>query len=99
MYGILELNHRFGHYVTHYFILECRRPKYNMMSYKDVMDGVANGKKWVFLDEYVLDIKWFRWSHPGGSVVFEKCIGEDMGKYLSGCSSTGGYLNPYAHSP
>jgi len=68
------------------------------MSHADAMMKISQGAKYVFYDDLVLDVGNFQWSHPGGSIMFEDTIGQDMGKYLHGSSSIGGNFNPYDHS-
>lgn len=72
--------------------------KYKKMSHVKVMSLVSKGKKLMFYDELVLDVGHFRLSHPGGSFMISECYGEDVGKYMVGCSSYGGNILPYAHS-
>ena len=37
-------------------------------------------------------------NHPGGYEVMKRAIGEDVGKYLNGCSSIIQGTMPYSHS-
>jgi ferredoxin-NADP reductase len=48
-------------------------------------------KKFVFFDNYLLDVREFISSHPGGAFFIKETIGEDVGKYLNGSSSLPGY--------
>jgi hypothetical protein len=98
IYAVLEANLRYGHHLSTHPCLECRKCSLPPITHKEASDRIANGEKLVFYDDLVLDIKRYRWSHPGGSVMFERCIGEDMGKFINGCSSIGGYFNPYTHT-
>jgi hypothetical protein len=68
------------------------------MTHAEAMAAIESGKKYVFYDDLVLDVNRYRWSHPGGSIMFQNTIGEDMGKFISGCSSIGGTFMPYNHS-
>ena len=64
----------------------------------EVFEEIMNGKKeWVFYDEYILDISGFKWNHPGGSFMFKGIYGQDVGKFLNGCSNVDDY-RPYFHS-
>ncbi|OMJ93868.1 hypothetical protein SteCoe_3057 [Stentor coeruleus] len=72
--------------------------KYKKMSHMKVMSMVREGKKLMFYDDLVLDVGHFCLSHPGGSFMISDCYGEDVGKYMVGCSSYGGNLLPYTHS-
>ena len=72
--------------------------KLKEMNHFEVMDQVKSGKKLMFADELVIDVSSFSRSHPGGSFMISKNIGEDAGKYMVGCSSYGGKYNAYAHS-
>ena len=69
------------------------------MSHAEAMKLIKSGRKLVFFDDLVLDVSTYRFSHPGGAVMFNKSIGQDVGKYLNGCSSIGGKFNPWNHSP
>jgi ferredoxin-NADP reductase len=64
----------------------------------DVFEKIKQGKFLVFADEFVLDVTHFHRSHPGGSFMITGTLGEDMGKYMVGCSSYSGKFNPYEHS-
>ena len=98
LYAVLELNHQLGvRYLIHP-LNECRRCALPEMTHAEAMQKIALGKKLVFYDELVLDVGNFRWSHPGGSIMFENTIGQDMGKFLHGSSSIGGSFNAYNHS-
>ena len=62
------------------------------------IDMIKSGKKLMFANELVIDIVPFAISHPGGQYMLAESIGEDTGKYMVGCSSYDGNLNPYVHS-
>ena len=72
--------------------------KLKTMNHFEAFDLIRKGKKIMFYDDLVLDVKWFSGNHPGGSFLIEKAIGEDTGKYMTGCSSYGNEMNPYDHS-
>ncbi|OMJ80376.1 hypothetical protein SteCoe_19369 [Stentor coeruleus] len=72
--------------------------KYKKMSHMKAIALVRKGKKLMFYDDLVIDVGHFYLSHPGGSFMISKCYGEDVGKYMVGCSSYGGNLLPYTHS-
>jgi len=55
-------------------------------------------KDYMFYEEFVIDITDFKFSHPGGAYMLNDSIGEDTGKYMIGCSSANGDLEPYTHS-
>lgn len=59
---------------------------------------LAKNRNWVFMDEFILDISGFISNHPGGSFMLNKVQGEDVGKYINGCSSIGNGISPYTHS-
>ena len=67
-------------------------------THPQVMEQIKSGKRLMFADELVIDIHHFAISHPGGEYMLSESIGEDTGKYMVGCSSYGGNLNPYVHS-
>ena len=72
--------------------------KLAIMSHFDVIEEVKKGRKLMFADDLVIDVGHFYRAHPGGSFMLVESLGEDTGKYMVGCSSYGGTLNPYAHS-
>jgi NAD(P)H-flavin reductase len=81
------------------FNLNCRCRKLKEMSHAEVLHATFNHKKkYAFYDEFVIDLFGFQALHPGGSFLIKDAYGEDMGKYLVGCSSYGGNYFPYAHS-
>ena len=57
-----------------------------------------NKRKWVFYDEFILDVSGFRLNHPGGSFIFNSVYGQDIGKFINGSSSINDEINPYTHS-
>ena len=67
-------------------------------SHIEVLEKILGGKKWVFLDHYILDISGFMQNHPGGAYMLQRSVGQDVGKYLNGCSSADFQVNPYYHS-
>lgn len=68
------------------------------MTHAEAMELIKSGRKLVFYDDLVLDVGNYRWSHPGGAIMLNKSIGQDVGKFLNGCSSIGGKFNAYNHS-
>jgi NAD(P)H-flavin reductase len=72
--------------------------KLREMTHFEVMEQVNSGKKLMFADELVIDVTAFVKAHPGGSFLISKNLGEDVGKYMVGCSSYGSKYNPYEHS-
>ncbi|CAG9330475.1 unnamed protein product [Blepharisma stoltei] len=69
------------------------------LNHSEILDEINIKKsQWVFLDEYVLDISGFMQNHPGGAYMLKDVIGEDVGKYINGCSSIGDGTFPYEHS-
>ena len=68
------------------------------MTHFEAMEKVANKEELMFADDMVVDVKHFQKSHPGGSYMIHDSVGEDAGKYMIGCSSYGGSMNPYTHS-
>jgi NAD(P)H-flavin reductase len=72
--------------------------KLKEISHFEAMEMVKNGKKIMFADELVIDVRHFYRAHPGGSFMIKNNLGEDAGKYMVGCSSYGGSYNPYTHT-
>jgi hypothetical protein len=65
----------------------------------EVFEEIMNNRKdWVFYDEFILDIAGFKWNHPGGSFVFKRIAGQDVGKFLNGGSNIDDNYRPYFHS-
>lgn len=59
---------------------------------------VENKEELMFIDEFVINIKRFKNSHPGGVYMLNSAIGQDAGKFIAGCSSYDGDILPYKHS-
>jgi hypothetical protein len=72
--------------------------KLKEMNHFEVMEMVREGKKIMFADEFVVNVSHFYKSHPGGSFMINRTVGEDAGKYMVGCSSYGNSYNAYSHS-
>ena len=72
--------------------------KLKKMTHKEAFDEIFKGRPLMFADNLIVDIKHFQYSHPGGKFMISEAIGEDTGKYLTGCSSYGGQFQPYEHS-
>lgn len=72
--------------------------KLKKMTHQEAFFQIINGRPLVFADNLVVDIGHFQYSHPGGKFMVAEAIGEDIGKYLTGCSSYGGSFQPYEHS-
>lgn len=68
------------------------------MTHFKAIEMIKAGKKLMFADDLVVDVGHFILSHPGGSYMIAESLGEDTGKYMVGCSSFSGELNPYDHS-
>ena len=68
------------------------------MTHENAFMEIKNGKEYMFADNFVIDVRSFKFSHPGGSYFISHAIGEDTGKYMTGCSSYGGKFQPYTHS-
>ncbi|CAG9319914.1 unnamed protein product [Blepharisma stoltei] len=89
---LLEIRHQFTYKWT--WLLLQRKPK--EMTHKEAME--KKKMKIMFYDDLVLNVTHFIDSHPGGAYMLKDSIGEDAGKYMVGCSSSGGELAPYEHS-
>lgn len=62
--------------------------------YKEI---IRERKNWVFYDDYLLDVTWFKFNHPGGMFMFPMVYGQDIGKYINGCS-TPDSTRPHYHT-
>jgi len=45
---------------------------------------VKAGEKLVILDDMVIDLTYFAYSHPGGTFLIDFNIGKDIGKFFYG---------------
>lgn len=70
----------------------------NFMTHDEAFEKIMHGDKLMFADNLVINIKHFQHSHPGGQYLVTEAIGEDTGKYMTGCSSYGERFQPYTHS-
>jgi Cytochrome b5-like Heme/Steroid binding domain/Eukaryotic cytochrome b561 len=73
------------------------------MTIAEFEEAVKAGKKYVVLDEYVLDVEPFLAYHPGGKFVLSHNIGMDVSKFFHGGYSLEGNSGPrpasgYKHS-
>lgn len=59
---------------------------------------IKDGKKYCLMDEYVLDVSYYRWEHPGSTYVIDSTIGKDVGKFFYGSYSLEDWVKPYTHS-
>jgi len=51
-----------------------------------------NGKKWVILDDLVVDVEKFALRHPGGQFAINQNIGRNISKYFYGGYSLEGNI-------
>ncbi|CAG9330481.1 unnamed protein product [Blepharisma stoltei] len=71
----------------------------NGMNHIEIIEKILKENlKWVFFDEFVVDVSGFMQNHPGGDYMLREVIGEDVGKYINGCSSIGDGVLPYGHT-
>ena len=73
------------------------------LTIEEFEEAVKNGKKYVVLDELVLDVEPFLTYHPGGRFVLHHNIGQDVSKFFHGGYSLEGNSGPrpafgYKHS-
>lgn len=59
---------------------------------------IKEGKKYCLMDQYVIDVCWYRWEHPGSTYAIDNCIGKEIGKYIYGSYSQEDWVNPWKHS-
>lgn len=61
---------------------------------------IEGGEQLVILDDLVLDVTDYQWTHPGGWFVIGYNIGRDISKFFYGGYSleTSHGLKPYTHS-
>jgi NAD(P)H-flavin reductase len=95
LFAILELWRRFWYLCPS---LGCRKSKVHMTHEEVMKEVLKNNKHYAFCDELVISVGAFSDSHPGGAKLITDSYGEDLGKYLNGCSSYGKGSLPYYHS-
>jgi len=59
---------------------------------------IKEGKKYVLYNNYVLNVSWFRFEHPGTSYAIDSNIGKDIGKFFYGAYTMENYVGPHTHS-
>lgn len=89
IFMVFEAANRFGYKLLHRRAL----PNY---TYREVLDQVEQGKQWAFFNGLVIDVNSFASSHPGGLVVLQHTLGQDLGKYIYGSSSW--FSPPHIHT-
>ncbi|RIB10348.1 hypothetical protein C2G38_1979922 [Gigaspora rosea] len=56
-----------------------------IMAYEEFQEKVKNeGKEWLIIDDFVLNVENFKTSHPGGSKLLENYYGKDSTKAFHG---------------
>lgn len=55
-----------------------------MISKEEFENRVIGGEQLVILDDLVLDVSSFRFSHPGGKFVIDHNVGRDISKFFYG---------------
>ncbi|CAG9332730.1 unnamed protein product [Blepharisma stoltei] len=95
-YLMFEFRYQFSHYFKIF-----AQPKWNLpvMTHQEAIKLIKEDKQeLMFIDEFVIDIKKFKSSHPAGSYLLTASIGQDAGKFIAGCTSFDGWMMPYKHS-
>ncbi|CAG9314975.1 unnamed protein product [Blepharisma stoltei] len=70
----------------------------NKLNYNQIYKIIVNeNKEWSFYNQYLLDVSKYIKNHPGGSNLIKSTIGQDIGKYIHGCSSIGEEYNSFTH--
>ena len=59
---------------------------------------IKEGKKYALFDNYVLDVTWYSFDHPGSSYLIDANVGKDVGKYFVGSYSMENKAPAYTHS-
>ena len=70
----------------------------NDITHLEAFEMIKNGEELMFADDLVIDIKDFKYNHPGGKFMLYESIGEDSGKFMIGCKGYANDYNPYTHS-
>lgn len=47
-------------------------------------DRCLKGEELMVLKDMVLDVTEYKYNHPGGKFVLEKCVGRDISKFFDG---------------
>lgn len=68
------------------------------MTTDDFDRAVRGGKKYVILDDMVLDIEKFSGFHPGGAFALEHNVGRDISKFFHGGYALVPKNAPHTHS-
>ena len=70
------------------------------ISRNEFNERIKKGDKLVLLDNLVLDVSRYQFSHPGGKFVINQNIGRDISKFFYGGYSMENYnkLKPHTHS-
>jgi NAD(P)H-flavin reductase len=95
LFAVLELWRRFWYLIP---ALGCRKSSVKMTHQEVLKEVLHNNKKLAFCDELVISVGHFAESHPGGERLISESYGEDLGKYINGCSGFGKGSMPYYHS-
>jgi NAD(P)H-flavin reductase len=95
LFAVLELWRRFWYLFP---VLGCRRSSVRMTHQEVLKEVLLHNNKLAFCDELVINVGYFAESHPGGERLISESYGEDLGKYINGCSGFGKASMPYYHS-
>lgn len=68
-----------------------------LMNYND-LNKLKETKKFVLLNNLVIDVTKFVDNHPGGKNLLKDHLYEDVGRFITGTESYGSKFSPYDHS-
>ena len=80
------------------YIHELDNKNLKEISIEEFLEAVKSGKKWALFDNYVVDLTFYYWEHPGSTYVMKESIGWDLGKYFYGSYTMEDWIKPVTHS-
>ena len=63
------------------------------MTEEELEKRIAKGEKLMVLDNMIIDVSSFAYTHPGGQFLIEYNLGRDIGKFFYGSYSLDGNGN------
>ena len=95
---ILEVNFRVTYKWKYQSINAFENKNVKEITMEEFLARVRNGKKLALFDDYVVDLTFYYWEHPGSTYVLKEWIGWDLGKYFYGSFSMENWVKPVTHS-
>lgn len=70
----------------------------DIITLEDYNQRLAEGENLAILEDFVVDLSKFKFSHPGGKFVIEHNIGRDISKFFYGSYMLENNMKPHLHS-